>query len=645
LPRNGIDLIRRVIARFGLDAGQYLTIIPNSGSHTHLPIDEPAPLLGVLASCVELQDVATRDDIATLGDHCDDPPQQAALRALADDYAGQVLAPNRSLLDLLEAFPACDVPFAEYLDMLPPLRPRYYSISSSPMTDSAVCSITVGVLRGPARSGTGTFTGVGSGHLAALPDEGTVFAFVRSPSIAFRPPENPHTPMIMVGAGTGLAPFRGFLQERAALKGQGVPVERSLLFFGCRDRDADYLYADELREWEAGGVVRLECAFSRTAGTPSRYVQDAMLESADEVWDLLQHDAAVFVCGNAATMAPAVRSALMTIFRDKTTAGEADAAAWLAGLRASGFDHTGRGPERDPHAGGEIDAAQGLDADVGSLRPLACSGEPGVRRKIAEPDHVGCLGVSDDLGADLPEVVAPSAQMVREEAAPNVQSNGMPLPTGVERQNQQRVAPCGRFVTLPAHRRDRLAVGLDEDLSAASAPDEQIEQMAECVTPFPLTDPAALGIGQTFREGADEEVTEEARKDGPVGPRKRMVRRRVRRVGGIEDEQWAFAIQIDSLLPAEYLVLPHPPTLERMPYQQQVEQQDAQRIQVCRDARLRLPPNDLRRHELVRAADTDAALLVDRDIVVVTDQHLAGGRVDEHIAETDVAIAEPVRVE
>ena len=154
------------MARFGLDAGQYLTIIPNSGSHTHLPIDEPAPLLGVLASCVELQDVATRDDIATLADYTDDPAQQAARAAGDDDastrYAEQVLATDRSLLDLLEAFPACALPFAVYLDMLPPLRPRYYSISSSPMVGADVCSITVGVLRGPARSGTGTFTGVGS---------------------------------------------------------------------------------------------------------------------------------------------------------------------------------------------------------------------------------------------------------------------------------------------------------------------------------------------------------------------------------------------------------------------------------------------------------------------------------------------------
>jgi cytochrome P450 / NADPH-cytochrome P450 reductase len=283
---------------------------------------------------VELQDVATRDDIATLADYTDDPEQQAALRALVDGYAEEVLATNRSLLDLLEAFPACALPFAVYLDMLPPLRPRYYSISSSPMAGD-VCSITVGVLRAPARSGTGTFTGVGSGHLAVLPDDGTVFAFVRSPSIAFRPPENPHTPMIMVGAGTGVAPFRGFLQDRAALKAQGVPVERSLLFFGCRDRAADYLYAEELRGWETDGIVRVEGAFSRTADTPSRYVQDALLDCADEVWELLQGGAAVFVCGNAATMAPGVRSALMTIFRDKTSAGEADATAWLAGLRAT----------------------------------------------------------------------------------------------------------------------------------------------------------------------------------------------------------------------------------------------------------------------------------------------------------------------
>jgi cytochrome P450 / NADPH-cytochrome P450 reductase len=342
LPRNSIDLIRRVITRFGLDGGQYVTIIPTSGTHTHLPIDEPTPLLGVLASCVELQDVARRDDIRVLARYTDDPEQQTALEALAGDddesqarYRDRVHAPNRSVLDLLEEFPACRLPFEEYLDLLPPLRPRYYSISSSPLISPEVCSITAGVLHGPARSGTGTFTGVASGHLAQLPVDGTVFVFVREPTIPFRPPENPHIPMVMIGAGTGVAPFRGFLQERAALQGQGVPVAGSLLFFGCRSSETDLLYAEELREYEEQGLVRVENALSREPGQPCRYVQQAMLDRADEVWDLLQRDAVVLLCGNASTIAPGVRASLLQIFRDRTATTQADAEAWLAGLRSA----------------------------------------------------------------------------------------------------------------------------------------------------------------------------------------------------------------------------------------------------------------------------------------------------------------------
>jgi cytochrome P450 / NADPH-cytochrome P450 reductase len=339
LPRNSIDAIRRVMTRFGLDAGQYVTIVPRSGAHTHLPIDEPTPLLGVLGCCVELQDVATRSDVETLARYTDDPEQKVLLESLTGEdkqstahYAEQVGNVNRSVLDLLEVFPSCALPFEVFLDMLSPLRPRYYSISSSPLTDDRVCSITAGVLRAPAKSGVGTFTGVCSGYLSHLAEDATAFVFVREPTIPFAPPENPHVPMIMVGAGTGLAPFRGFLQERAVQRARGVPVARSLLFFGCRHPDSDFLYADELRGFAELGVVRMENAFSR-ADERCRYVQDAMLDCADEVWGLLQQDAVVLVCGNAATMAPAVRSALRQIFRERTGTGEDDATAWLAGLR------------------------------------------------------------------------------------------------------------------------------------------------------------------------------------------------------------------------------------------------------------------------------------------------------------------------
>lgn len=321
LPRNGIDLIRRVIARFGLDAGQYLTIIPNGSGFTHLPIDEPAPLLGVLGSCVELQDTATRADVEAMARHL---PEVATL-----DYPADVAAPRRSLLDLLERFPECALPFAEFLDRLPPLRPRYYSISSSPLVDAQVATITAGVVRGPARSGSGVYTGVCSGHLAGLPEDGTAFVFVKEPSIPFRPPAA-DVPMIMIGAGTGFAPFRGFLQERAAAAATG-PVARSLLFLGCRGPEIDLLYGDELAAWSE--IVDVEYAFSR-AGEEKRYVQDAIRERAEDVWALLQQNGAVFVCGNASTMAPAVRASLQQVFRAQTGAGAADAEAWLAGLRA-----------------------------------------------------------------------------------------------------------------------------------------------------------------------------------------------------------------------------------------------------------------------------------------------------------------------
>ena len=206
LPRNDAALIQRVMRHFKLDAGMYAVITAEGGTPTHLPAGEPAPLLGILACCVELQDVATRKDIALMARYAGDPAARRELQALGADGAGyrdRVLLPHRSLIDLLEAYPACDMPFEVYLDRLPPLHPRYYSISSSARTSPGACSVTVGVLRDRARSGDGLFTGVCSGYLDRNPERSTVFAFVRKPTIPFRPPENPHVPMIMVGAVPG----------------------------------------------------------------------------------------------------------------------------------------------------------------------------------------------------------------------------------------------------------------------------------------------------------------------------------------------------------------------------------------------------------------------------------------------------------
>jgi cytochrome P450/NADPH-cytochrome P450 reductase len=142
--------------------------------------------------------------------------------------------------------------------------------------------------------------------------------------------------MIMVGAGTGLAPFRGFLQERAAQREQGAKIGDSLLFFGCRDPQQDYLYADELRQFEKTAALRVRTVFSGRPEEGRKYVQHEMTHRADEVWDLLERGASVFVCGNANTMAPGVRAALVDIYRERTGGSAEDAQAWLADLRAAG---------------------------------------------------------------------------------------------------------------------------------------------------------------------------------------------------------------------------------------------------------------------------------------------------------------------
>jgi cytochrome P450/NADPH-cytochrome P450 reductase len=339
LPRNSLALIRRVMSHFTLDAGMYLTIAATSGAHTHLPIDEPAPLLGILGSCVELQACATRADIDILADHTDDARQQAELRSLTGDdeesrdrYRTAVREPGLSILDLLDRYPACRLPFPVFLDLLPALAPRYYSISSSPLVSPGSCSVTEGVLRAPARCGVGDFDGVCSTYLEALEPGSTIFVFTRQPTIPFRPPVDPATPMIMVGAGTGLAPFRGFLQERAEQKASGATLAPSVLFFGCRTPE-DRLYADELDTFEKSADVLVYTAFSRQPLDGRKYAQHEMLAHQDESWDLIEKGAQIFVCGNARTLAPGVRAALQHIYANKTSGTADEAERWLAGLR------------------------------------------------------------------------------------------------------------------------------------------------------------------------------------------------------------------------------------------------------------------------------------------------------------------------
>lgn len=336
IPENDAALVQRAADRFNMSRDTRLRLKADGDAATFLPTGQVVSAFHLLTQYVELQDVATRRDILTLAGFCTSARERDALNTLAQDdqYTPQVLLRRRSILDLLEDFPSCDLPFARFLDMLPSLRPRYYSISSSPLFANRICSITVGVLKAPALSGHGQYVGTCSSWLAERPRGSTIHAFVRDNGSSFRLPRSPQTPIVMVGPGTGVAPFRGFLQERAVQMARGQKLGDALLFFGCRSKN-DHLYEHELNACKSSAHTVVVVAYSRAEGQPKTYVQNRIVEEAERVWTLLSQGAVVYVCGEARRMAPEVRRAFMKVHQTKTGGDEAAAEQWLNDLVAA----------------------------------------------------------------------------------------------------------------------------------------------------------------------------------------------------------------------------------------------------------------------------------------------------------------------
>jgi cytochrome P450/NADPH-cytochrome P450 reductase len=249
----------------------------------------------------------------------------------SEHYRSDILGKRKSVFDLLEEHPACELPFHAYLEMLSLLAPRYYSISSSPSGDPSRCSVTVGVVEGPASSGRGIYRGICSNYLAGRRGGETIHATVRETKAGFRLPDDASVPIVMVGPGTGLAPFRGFLQQRAALKAKGASLGPAMLFFGCRHPDQDYLYADELKAFETSGITELHVAFSRAEG-PKIYVQDLVAAQKERVWSLIEKGAIVYVCGDGGKMEPDVKAALVAIYRERKGADADAGLRWIDDL-------------------------------------------------------------------------------------------------------------------------------------------------------------------------------------------------------------------------------------------------------------------------------------------------------------------------
>ncbi|MGR0119804.1 bifunctional cytochrome P450/NADPH--P450 reductase CypB [Bacillus halotolerans] len=335
LPKNSQDLVQRVLNRFDL---QPQAVIKMNGSPhmAHLPLDRPIRVTELLSSYVELQDSASRLQLRELASYTVCPPHKKELELLVSSdemYKEQVLTKRVTMLDLLEDYPACEMPFERFLELLPSLKPRYYSISSSPKVKANRVSMTVGVVKASAWSGRGEYKGVASNYLAGLRQGDTIACFIRTPQSGFQLPDDPQTPLIMVGPGTGIAPFRGFIQARSVLKKEGSALGEAHLYFGCRRPDHDDLYKEELDKAEKAGLVTVHRCYSRMEDEPKVYVQHLLKQDAHKLISLIEKGAHVYICGDGAQMAPEVENTLRAAYEADKGASQEASAEWLKKLQ------------------------------------------------------------------------------------------------------------------------------------------------------------------------------------------------------------------------------------------------------------------------------------------------------------------------
>ncbi|KAK1624421.1 cytochrome P450 [Colletotrichum phormii] len=339
LPINPKETVHRAMRRFHIARDAHLSI--KTDGPTSLPVDTSVPANDLLSSYVELSQPATRRNLLALAEHAKDETTKTELNRLSGDaYADEVSGKRVSVLDLLERHPSIDLPIGVFLSMMPPMRIRQYSISSSPMAYPNNVTLTFSVLNEPSLSGQGPYIGVASSYLDSLAEGDSLHIAIRPSHAAFSlPSDAEHTPMVCVAAGTGLAPFRGFIQERATMLAAGRTLAPALLFFGCRSPEQDDLYRDEFDKWEEMGAVSVRRAYSRECDKSEgcKHVQDRIWQDREELVDLWKKGAKAYVCGSRGVAESAKETMLkIKVEMEKAKGEETDEESvkeWFEALR------------------------------------------------------------------------------------------------------------------------------------------------------------------------------------------------------------------------------------------------------------------------------------------------------------------------
>uniref|UniRef100_A0A8D1RL92 Methionine synthase reductase n=1 Tax=Sus scrofa TaxID=9823 RepID=A0A8D1RL92_PIG len=326
----------------------------------HVP--EGRSLQFLFTWCLEIRAVPKKAFLRALAEHSSDGAERRRLQELCSrqgtaDYNRLVRDARACLLDLLLAFPSCQPPLSLLLEHLPKLQPRPYSCASSSLSHPGKLHFIFNIVEFSSHTTAEVRRGVCTGWLATLvepilqPNARADGEKAPAPKIYIAPrtansfhlPGEPSAPVIMVGPGTGIAPFIGFLQHREKLQ-EHHPAGHfgaTWLFFGCRHKDRDYLFRDELRHFLKCGILthlKVSCSREAPAGeeeeAPAKYVQDSIQRHGQQVARaLLQERGYVYVCGDAKNMAKDVNDTLVDIISKEVGGGKLEAMKMLATLK------------------------------------------------------------------------------------------------------------------------------------------------------------------------------------------------------------------------------------------------------------------------------------------------------------------------